>query len=94
MDLGNYRDIIAEITPGFTEFFKHELDVTHSGDYTISQSPLSISAAATARISTAMKDSGIDYTFHENISLMLKKAVQAGYEKEELAALVKIVRVG
>jgi 3-hydroxyisobutyrate dehydrogenase-like beta-hydroxyacid dehydrogenase len=91
LDLGNYRDIIAEITPGFTEFFKHELDVIHSGDYTISQSPLSISAAATERISTAMKDSGIDHTFHENISLMLKKAVQLGYEKEELAALVKIV---
>jgi 3-hydroxyisobutyrate dehydrogenase-like beta-hydroxyacid dehydrogenase len=47
LELDAFRDILGEITPGFTEFFKYEIDVIKRGDFTVSQSPLSISVAAT-----------------------------------------------
>jgi hypothetical protein len=47
LELDAFRDILGEITPGFAEFFKYEIDVIKRGDFTVSQSPLSISVAAT-----------------------------------------------
>lgn len=92
LDLNVYSNILAEITPGFTAFFQHQLQVIETDNYTISQSPLSISVAATQRIWDAIKDSKMDTRFPENIALLLKKAEVSGYGGQELAALIKVVQ--
>jgi 3-hydroxyisobutyrate dehydrogenase-like beta-hydroxyacid dehydrogenase len=92
LNLSVYSDILAEITPGFTSFFQHQLQVIETGNYAISQSPLAISVAATQRIWDAVKDSGMDTKFPENMALLLKKAEVSGYGEQELAALIKVVQ--
>lgn len=63
---------IAEITPGFTEFFKHEIGVIDKGDFTITQSPLAISITATQRIADAVGKYGLDTKFYNNIVAIFK----------------------
>jgi 3-hydroxyisobutyrate dehydrogenase-like beta-hydroxyacid dehydrogenase len=92
LELSSFSDIITEITPGFTTFFKHELHTIATKDFTISQSPLAISIAATQRIHDAIKDNGIDGTFAGSIALLLKKADAAGLGGQELASLIKVIR--
>lgn len=92
LKLSLYSDLLAEITPGFTAFFKHELKVIETDDFTISQSPLSISVSATQRILDAVKSSGMDSGFPENIAALLRKAEIAGYGGQELASLIKVVQ--
>ena len=83
---------VAEISPAFGEFFKHEGAVIQSGNYEISESPLKISAEATERLAQAAREGGINSEFPTFVSGIFKKAVAAGYENEEVAALVKVFR--
>lgn len=92
LDLGVYSNIIAEITPGFTAFFQHQLRAIKTDNYAISQSPLSISVAATQRIWDVIKESKMDTNFPEKMALLLKKAEVSGYGGQELAALIKVVQ--
>ncbi|SDD11243.1 NAD(P)-dependent oxidoreductase [Niabella drilacis] len=91
-DVKEYSDIIAEIAPGMGEFLKHEGAVISSGDYRISQSPLSISVGATERILATARLSGINSEFPELAASWLKRAKAAGYENEEFAAVMKTLR--
>lgn len=91
LSLGAFSEILGEITPGFTEFFKHQIGVVEKGDFTISQSPLSISVAATQRIHNAFRNAGIQPAFIKTISDLLQKAESDGLADQELAALVKVV---
>jgi len=85
--------IIREVTPGFTEFIQYEAGVIQSGNFTITQSPLSISAEATERILRASKAYNINTEVAELSASFFKRAQVAGYEKEELASLIKIFRL-
>lgn len=91
LSLSAFSEILGEITPGFTEFFKHQIDVVEKGDFTISQSPLSISVAATQRIHNAFRNAGAQPVFIKTISDLLQKAESVGLADQELAALVKVV---
>lgn len=91
LSLGAFSEILAEITPGFTEFFKHQIGVVEKGDFTISQSPLSISVAATQRIHNAFRNADTRPDFVKTISDLLQKAESDGLADQELAALVKVV---
>ena len=62
-----------------------------SGDFAISQSPLSISVDATRRIHGAMREAGLDAALPAVIAQLLEQAVENGYGGEELAALVKVI---
>ena len=88
--LGN---IIREVTPGFTEFMQYEASVIQSGNFAITQSPLSISVEATERILQASKAYKINTEVAELSASFFKRAQVAGYEKEELASLIKIFRL-
>ncbi|WP_286753549.1 MULTISPECIES: NAD(P)-dependent oxidoreductase [Sphingobacterium] len=91
-DVKEYGNIIAEIAPGMGEFLKHEGRVISSGDFGISQSPLSISVEATERILATAKLSGINTEFPEFAVNWLQRAKAAGYEQEEFAAVIKTLR--
>lgn len=88
--LGN---IIREVTPGFTEFMQYEAGVIQSGNFGVTQSPLSISVEATERILRSSKAYNINTEVAELSASFFKRAQAAGYEKEELASLIKIFRL-
>ncbi|MDM1296273.1 NAD(P)-dependent oxidoreductase [Sphingobacterium sp. N143] len=91
-DVREYGNIIAEIAPGMGDFLKHEGEVISSGDFKISQSPLSISVGATERILAMAMLSGINSEFPQFAVNWLQKAKAAGYENEEFAAMIKMLR--
>lgn len=87
-----YASIVADILPSFSQFLKHEATVIQSENFQTSQSPLSISVAATERLVQTAKEAGINTDFPVYASSVLKKAQKAGYENEELAAVIKTLR--
>jgi 3-hydroxyisobutyrate dehydrogenase-like beta-hydroxyacid dehydrogenase len=84
--------IISEVAPGFADFIKYEAAVIQSGNFGITQSPLSISVEATARILQASEAYGINTDVPRLAATFFAAADKAGYGKEELAALVKVFR--
>lgn len=87
-----YGALVAQIAPSFAGFLKYEGDVIHSGDFTVSQSPLKISTEATARIAKAARDSGINDEIPSFVAGLFERAQKAGYGDEEIAALIKLLR--
>ena len=90
----DYGSLVAEISPTFGEFFKHEGAVIQSGNYETSESPLRISVEATERLAQAAREGGIDSRFPTFVSGFFKEAAAEGYENEEVAALIKVFRGG
>jgi 3-hydroxyisobutyrate dehydrogenase-like beta-hydroxyacid dehydrogenase len=88
----HYGSLVAEISPTFGEFFRHEGAVIQTGNYEISQSPLRISVEATERLAQAAREGGINSQFPTFAAGFFKEAVAAGYENEEVAALIKVFR--
>jgi len=84
--------VISEIAPGFTEFIQYESGVIQSGNFSVTQSPLSISVDATGRILKASQQYGINTEVAQLTASLLQRADKAGYAKEELAALIKVLR--
>jgi 3-hydroxyisobutyrate dehydrogenase-like beta-hydroxyacid dehydrogenase len=87
-----YGRIVAEVLPAFAGFLKHEGNVIHRGDFAISQSPMSISVEATERIAQSARDAGINDEFPAFAAGLFRRAADAGYGNEELAALIKVMR--
>jgi len=84
--------LVAGIGPTFADFLKGEGEVIHSGDFRVSESPLSISVEATARIARAARESGINDEFPRFAADLFRRAADAGYETEEVAAMIKLLR--
>jgi 3-hydroxyisobutyrate dehydrogenase-like beta-hydroxyacid dehydrogenase len=91
LDLDHFKDILGEITPGFTEFFKHQIGVIKHQEFEVSQSPLSISVSATDRILKAADEYQLNTSFLSSISGLLKTAEDKGFANKELASLIEIV---
>lgn len=91
LQLEDFSTIVGEITPGFTEFFKHEIDVINRGDFTISQSPLPISVAATRRIAESFEGLDVIQEFPKALAGILEEADHKGLHKQELAAIIKVI---
>jgi 3-hydroxyisobutyrate dehydrogenase-like beta-hydroxyacid dehydrogenase len=89
-----YGALVAEISPTFGDFFRHEGQVVQSGNYEVSESPLRISVEATKRLVDAARAAGINAEFPIFVSRLLERAMIAGYGDEEVAALVKVLREG
>jgi 3-hydroxyisobutyrate dehydrogenase-like beta-hydroxyacid dehydrogenase len=92
INLKDYSTIIGEIAPGFLEFYKHEINMIREGNFNITQSPLSIRIGASQRIADTIKAMGSDTSFTDVIASLLLKAKDKGYEQEEVAALIKVIR--
>lgn len=87
-----YGSIVADIAPSFGEFLKHEGAVIHSGDYTVSESPLKISVEATERLLQTAQAAQINTEFPTFASELFKRAMAAGHGDEEAAALIKVLQ--
>ena len=92
LDVGTFGKLVADISPTFGAFFKHEGAVIQSGDFTISESPMRISIEATRRILLSAKASGINAEIPAFIDGLFQRADKAGLADQELAALIKVVR--
>lgn len=92
MDMGAYSAIVEAMSPSFGTFLRHEGEVIRHGDFTISQSPLSISVDATRRIEQAMRSKGLRMELPSYMASVLREAQEAGYGNEEFAAVVKVLR--
>lgn len=92
LDVRRYGDIVHAMSPSFGAFLRHEAEAIAADDYTVSQSPLSISVDATRRIEDAMRSRGLHAALPAAIAQLLRDADQAGYGGEEFAAVVKVLR--
>jgi len=88
-----YGALVAGIGPTFADFLKYEGEVIQSGDFSVGESPLSISVEATERIARAARASGINDEFPSFASDLFKRAAEAGLGGEEIAAIIKVLRV-
>ncbi|SDF73351.1 3-hydroxyisobutyrate dehydrogenase [Massilia sp. PDC64] len=91
LDVRRYGDIVHALAPSYGEFLRHESGVIASGDYRITQSPLSISVDATRRIEDAMRARGLRTELPAAIAALLRRADEAGYGEEEFAAVAKVL---
>jgi 3-hydroxyisobutyrate dehydrogenase-like beta-hydroxyacid dehydrogenase len=90
--VGEYGAIIEKIAPAFGAFLKHEANVIQSGDFRVTASPMSISIAATERMLTTAREAGLNDEIPAFFADFLQRAKAAGYENEEAAALIKLLR--
>jgi 3-hydroxyisobutyrate dehydrogenase-like beta-hydroxyacid dehydrogenase len=87
-----FSPILADIAPGFTTFFQHQIDTINKGDFTVTQSPLAISISATERIKTAFEKQGMPSDFWTNITQLFQDAGEHGLGSQELASIIKVIR--
>jgi 3-hydroxyisobutyrate dehydrogenase-like beta-hydroxyacid dehydrogenase len=88
----HYGSLVAEISPTFGEFFRHEGAVIQSGNFEVTESPLRISVEATERLAQAARAAGINAELPTLVSSLFKRAIVAGYGQEEVAAIIKVLR--
>jgi 3-hydroxyisobutyrate dehydrogenase-like beta-hydroxyacid dehydrogenase len=88
----HYGSLVAEISPTFGEFFRHEGAVIQSGNFEVTESPLRISVEATERLAQAARAAGINAELPTFVSSLFKRAIVAGYGQEEVAAIIKVLR--
>ena len=89
-----YGALVGSIAPTFGDFLKHEGTVIQSGNFAVTESPLKISVEATERILQQAHEARINSEFPAFAAQLFKKAAIAGYENEEAAALIKVLREG
>jgi 3-hydroxyisobutyrate dehydrogenase-like beta-hydroxyacid dehydrogenase len=87
-----YGRVVAAMSPSYGEFLKHEAAVIQSGDYSVTESPLSISVEATARLERIARESGLDARVPALAAQLFREAGDAGLGEQELAALIKVLR--
>ncbi len=92
LDIGVYGSIVQTMSASFGDFLKHETDVIAKENFTISQSPLSISVDATRRIENAARKKGLNVNFPAVMATLLQEAESVGFANEEFAALIKVLR--
>ncbi len=93
LDVAQLGKIVSDISPSFGAFFAHEGKVIQSGDFTLTESPLRISVEATQRIFQFSQASGLNTEFPGMAARLLQRADAAGLGNEELAAVIKVMRV-
>lgn len=87
-----YGEAVAAMSPSYGEFLKHEAGVIASGDFEVSESPLSISVQATDRLARIARDSGLDARVPSLAAELFRQAGEKGLGQQELAALIKVLR--
>lgn len=92
LDLDIYGSIVQAMSPSYGEFLKHQAGVIRSGNFAVSQSPLSISVDATRRIEQISRARGLNTELPALVSNLFKQAADAALGHEEIAALIKVMR--
>lgn len=92
IDVATYGKLVHDISPSFGAFFAHEAQAIASANFLATESPLRISVSAVERILDTSRQLGLDDAVPALMHGWLGRAVQAGYQDEELAALIKVLR--
>lgn len=92
LNIAEYGSLVSSISPSFGQFFEYEAGVIQKEDYTITQSPLSISVEAINRIKDFSLSAGINADLPVFASKIFEKAAARGYADEEFAAVIKVLR--
>lgn len=92
LGLTEYATLLSEVAPSFGLFLKHEVSVIHSGNFAITESPLRISVEATARLLHSAHAAKINEEFPALAASLFQRAKDAGYNDEEAAAVIKVLR--
>lgn len=71
---------------------RYHADTLHSGDFENCNATLQVWRAALHHIQTQGREAGINTDFPDYVDSLFKKAVEAGYGKEHVMALVKVLR--
>jgi 3-hydroxyisobutyrate dehydrogenase-like beta-hydroxyacid dehydrogenase len=95
LNLTDFGQIISEIVPGFTAFFRHEVNMVAADNYNVTQSPLEISVTATRRIADTFRTLPLAQDFPEIMSSILSEAgIRYGGAGKEVAVIAKIIEKG
>lgn len=92
LSITEYGSLVSSISPSFGQFFQYESEVIQKGDYTITQSPLSISVEAINRIKEFSISAKINSDLPVLASNVIAEAASQGYANEEFAAVIKVLR--
>jgi 3-hydroxyisobutyrate dehydrogenase-like beta-hydroxyacid dehydrogenase len=84
--------MIAEVAPALGEIIKHDANVIHSNDYSQPESSLRNSATIVELILRQAQEARINAEFPTFAATLFEKGIEAGYETEDVAALVKVLR--
>lgn len=87
-----YATLLTGILSTFGDFINYEGQLVHENRFTKSESPMSISVDASARILQQAKDAGINHLFPEYLAGMFRQAADKGLANEELSAMIKVLR--
>ncbi|WP_298709974.1 NAD(P)-binding domain-containing protein [Chitinophaga sp.] len=87
-----YAALLSGILSTFGDFIQLEGQLVHQNRFEKSESPMSISVDATARILRQAQESGIHDKFPLYAAGMFREAAEKGLANEELAAMIKVLR--
>ena len=92
LKLEDFGKIIEEVVPGFTDFFKHQINTVSAENYDVTQSPLEISVLATKRIADTFESLPVAQEFPQIISSILQRTgSKYGGKGKELAIVLKAI---
>jgi 3-hydroxyisobutyrate dehydrogenase-like beta-hydroxyacid dehydrogenase len=88
----DFGSMLAEVTPVIGAELKHLGEVVQSGAYEQPQAALLAYAGAVERLVGQARDAGINAELPAFASGLFRRAMAAGHAKEEVAALIKVLR--
>ncbi|WP_354520636.1 NAD(P)-binding domain-containing protein [Paenibacillus sp. OAE614] len=89
-----FGSMIADISPVFGQMIKHEGEVIQSETYNQPQSSVKTCMSTAELWVKQAREARINPDFPNFAKGLYEKAIQAGYENEELAAVIKVLRTG
>lgn len=87
-----YANLLTGILSTFGDFIRYEGQLVHENRFEKTESPLSISVDASARILQQAEDAGINRAFPAYLAGMFRQAADKGLAHEELSAMIKVLR--
>ncbi|WP_426448303.1 NAD(P)-dependent oxidoreductase [Paenibacillus sp. S-38] len=87
-----FGSLIADISPVFGQMIKHEGTVIQTGSYDQAQSTIKTCRGSAELWLKQAREAGINSEFPTFAMGLYTKAKAAGYENEELAAIMKVLR--
>ncbi|MDP4098829.1 NAD(P)-binding domain-containing protein [Paenibacillus sp. P96] len=94
LPIDSFGSMLAAIAPLLGEEAKHQSKVIQSGNFGNPESSLKTSADSVERLIQQAREAGINSDFPGFALPLFVKAAEAGYENEEVSAIIKVLRNG
>ncbi len=92
MPVTSLGSMIAEVAPAIGQIIKHDAHVIQSARFANPESSLKNSATVVALLLKQAQEARINSEFPRFASALFRKGMAAGYENEDVAALMKVLR--